>query len=245
MIFQITRGKLSLDDFGLPDGCWLRPVQHNEKRVSVEEDGITLFYIQNKATGARKLVLLRDVERVRTLILGLDQGSIGSAGVAAAAFQQCMMIWGKFDKIHRIIRDIRLAQGGCCCKIFEKTKLWSTYLFGLNSRPFGSGSNHTLKSYLMFQFRLRTRVTSANFQRYVHRIGGEFGMPSESMEDQEAILHEMYELKSFEQKLGQPKASNWFAWNGMAKEQMREFTATKCVFAEVYSEDPDPDDEGQ
>ena len=191
-------------------------------------------------------MLLRDVERVRTLILGLDQGSIGSAVVAAAAFQQSLrkMVWGKFDKIHRIIRDLKLAEGHCCGKIFEKTKLWSTYIFGLNNRPFGSGSNHTLKSYLMFQFRLRVTVASLIFQRYVHRIAAEFAMPSESVEDQDAILKEMYELKSFAQKLGQPKASNWFAWNGMAKEQMREFTATKCVFADVYTDDPDPDDEG-
>ena len=42
----------------------------------------------------------------------------------------------------------------------------------------------------------------------------------------------MSELKSFRQKLGQPKVSNWFAWNGMAKDQMREFNATNCVFAE-------------
>ena len=59
-----------------------------------------------------------------------------------------------------------------------------------------------------------------------------------------SLLIWLYELKSFEQKLAQPKASNWFAWNGMAKEQMREFTATKCVFAEVYCDEPDPDDEG-
>ncbi len=134
--------------------------------------------------------------------------------------------------------------GHCGGKIFEKTKLWSTYIFGLNNRPFGSGSNHTLKPCLMFQFRVRVNVSSLNFRSYVQRIAAEFAMTSESFEGQDAILKDMYELKSFAQKLGQPKASNWFAWNGMAKEQMREFTATKCVFAEVYSDDPDPDVEG-
>ena len=228
----------------MPDGCNLRPVQHNEKRVSVEEGGITLFYIENKDTRERQLVLLRDVERVRTLIPGLDQGSIGSAGVAAAAFQQWKRIWGKFDKVHRIIRDLKLSEGHCCGKIFEKTKLWSTYIFGLNARPFGSGSNHTLKSYLMFQFRLRTTVATKSFPKYVHRIGVEFEMPSQSREDQQEILREMCELRSFEQKLANPKASNWFAWNDMADKQMREFTATKCIFTEVYSDEPDPDDEG-
>jgi len=96
----------------------------------------------------------------------------------------------------------------------------------------------------MFRFRSQTLVTSANFQKYVARIGHEFGMPADTVEDQKLILKEIFELKSFSQKLGTPKASNWFAWNAMSKEQMREFTATKCVFSEVYCDEPDPDDEG-
>ena len=90
-------------------------------------------------------VLPPDVERVRMLILGLDEGSIGTAGVAAGAFLLKKTIWGKFDKIHRVIRDLKLADGGCCNKVFEKAKLWSAYIFGLNNRPFGSGTNHSLK----------------------------------------------------------------------------------------------------
>ena len=78
-----------------------------------------------------------------------------SWGSAAAAFH---IIWAKFDKIHRVIRDLKLAEA-CCNKIFEKTKLWSTYLYGLNDRPFGSGSNHTLKSYLGAGFSLGLRTT--------------------------------------------------------------------------------------
>ena len=108
MISQISRGKLSLDDFGLPDGCTLRPVGHNEKRVSVEDGGITLFYIKDKDTGARSLVLRRDVERVRTLVLGLDEGGIGTAGVAATAFQQRTIVCTRFDNRYRIIKDMRL-----------------------------------------------------------------------------------------------------------------------------------------
>ena len=69
-------------------------------------------------------------------------------------------------------------------------------------------------------------------------------MAAETVTDQELILKEIFELSSFNQKLSQPKASNWFAWNAMTKEHMREFTATKCVFAETYCDDPDPDDEG-
>ena len=99
-----------------------------------------------------------------------------------------------------------------------------------------------MKSYLMFRFQTHVTVTNANFQKYLPRIAHEFGMPCDTVADQQLILNEIFELKSFAKKLGQPKASNWFAWNAQSKEQMREFTATKCVFAETYCDDPDPDD---
>ena len=71
-------------------------------------------------------------------------------------------------------------------------------------------------------------------------------MPCSTSEDHALIFAEIMDLKSFNQKLGQPKVSNWFAWTKMASEQMREFYATKCVFGSVYAGDaePDPDDVG-
>ena len=86
MVYQITDGKLSIDDFELPNGCYLEPVKHDEMRLCVEDGSTASYYIFNKTTLERRQVLPPDVERVRMLILGLDEGSIGTAGVAAAAF---------------------------------------------------------------------------------------------------------------------------------------------------------------
>ena len=86
MVYQITDGKLSIDDFELPNGCYLEPVKHDEMRYCVDEGSTASYYIWNKATLERRQVLPPDVERVRMLILGLDEGSIGTAGVAAGAF---------------------------------------------------------------------------------------------------------------------------------------------------------------
>ena len=44
--------------------------------------------------------------------------------------------------------------------------------------------------------------------------------------------------------MGQPKVANWFAWNGMAKTQIREFNATKCIFASQCVQEPDLDEDG-
>ena len=147
MIYEITNGKVSLDDFEVPAQCTLRRVQHGEKRYSEDVDGMTLYYIKKK--GSRqypKCVLPASVQSVRSLLLCLDEGSVGTAGVAAAAFHLKKTIWIKPDKIHRVIRDLKLAEGHCCNKLFEETKLWSSYLFVLNNRPFGSGANDSLKN---------------------------------------------------------------------------------------------------
>ena len=86
MIYQITNGKLSLDDFELPRGCYSEPVKHDEMRYRVAKGSTVSYYIWNKTTHARCQVLPPDVERVRMLFLRLDEGSTGTAGVAAGAF---------------------------------------------------------------------------------------------------------------------------------------------------------------
>ena len=97
-------------------------------------------------------------QKIFTLMLCLDEGPIGMAGVGAAAFHLKKTIWVKPDKIHRIIRDLKLAEGHCCGNKFEKTRLWSAYLFGLNARPFNSGRNCTLKESLLRDFQQSVTV---------------------------------------------------------------------------------------
>ena len=103
------------------------------------------------------------MQSVRSLLLGLDEGSVGTAGVAAAAFHLKKIIWIKPDKIHRVIRDLKLAEGHCCNKVSEKAKLWSAYLFGLNNRPFGSGANSSLKKALLWTFQASEQVDGHPF----------------------------------------------------------------------------------
>ena len=51
----------------------------------------------------------------------------------------------KFDKIHRCIRDYTLALGRCMGGLFLKAQLHSSYIWGLNYRPFGTGQFHDQK----------------------------------------------------------------------------------------------------
>ena len=97
------------------------------------------------------------MQSVRSLLLGLDEGSVGTAGVAAAAFHLKKTIWIKPDKIHRVIRDLKLAEGHCCNNVLEKAKFWSSYLFGLNNRPFNSGANYYLNKFCCSDSRCRNQ----------------------------------------------------------------------------------------
>ncbi len=219
----------------------MRALRHDEIRYA-GNDGVS--YIHNQSSGERRAVLPRGVGEVRMLILGLDEGSIGSAGVAAAAFKLNKLVWARFDKIHRVIRDLKLAENHACCKVFEKAKLWSAYLYGMNNRPFGSGAIHSVKERLLNTFQIVESVDSPLFQRYVHRAAKDFDLPCDSRADQERIFAEMTLMKSFTHKLAQPKVSNWFAWNSMAEQQIREFHGQKCIYHSVFPDDPDPDADG-
>ena len=157
MIYNVTGGKVSLDHFSVPESCCIRRLKFGETRVSDQVDDVTLHFIQ-KTDGDRVCILPKYVRTIFTLILCLDEGSIGMAGVGAAAFHLKKMIWVKPDKIHRVIRDLKLAEGHSCGKIFEKAKLWSAYLFGLNARPFNSGTNFTLKESLLKDFEQSVEV---------------------------------------------------------------------------------------
>ena len=87
--------------------------------------------IINNHTGSQLEILPLDVEDVKLLLLMLDQGSIGTSGVAFSAFHLKKLIYAKFDKIHRLIRDLKGAEQDCLGGVFNKTKLWSAYLLGL------------------------------------------------------------------------------------------------------------------
>ena len=157
MIYEITKGKVSLDDFEVPTQCTLRRVQHGEKRYSEDVDG-TLYYIQKKGSRQdRKFVLPSSVQSVRSLLLGLDEGSVGTPGVAVAAFHLKKTLWIKPSNKHRVIRDLKLAGGHCCNKVFEDGKLWSAYLFGLSGRLFNSGAKYYLNRFCCSDSRCRNQ----------------------------------------------------------------------------------------
>jgi hypothetical protein len=76
--------RLGIDFFALPGSVLVRPVGEQEKRVLKVEEGKTKAYFEDRTTGEEVETLPLLFLTFPLLILGLDQGSIGAAGVAFA-----------------------------------------------------------------------------------------------------------------------------------------------------------------
>ena len=117
----------SLDDYDIP-GANLDAVKNTDERrvVDVLEDGTKVAYVDNNLTAERTLVLPEGLVFVPFLLL-LDQGSVGSAG-SGFVDHLGKMILMKWEKIHRLINDIKGPLRRCCGGAPLKAQVYSLYL---------------------------------------------------------------------------------------------------------------------
>ena len=111
------------DDFFLDSSFHLRQVQANEVRMIV--DGRA--FLVDRESGRRVPVLpdaaLATAQSNNLLVLSLDQGSVGAAGIAFAE-SIGMMIHAKWDKFHRLMRDINLTLSSVSGGVFLKSRIF-------------------------------------------------------------------------------------------------------------------------
>jgi hypothetical protein len=228
----LTDGRLNIDSFKLDSAVHLQPVAPGEVRVvKPGEEGMTTdTAVIVTADQTCEQVLPNDFANSLLLVVSLDQGSIGAAGMSFAIHQQALMVVARFDKFHRIIRDIKLSLKHCCGGVFLKTQLFSSYLYGLNYKPFNSGGFSQVKARLLQVFLATEDVKSDIWLKYCDKIASDLGMPCMSDEDHEALWAAVACLPTYSQKGSLPKLGRWFSWNGCAHEQMPEFHATKMLF---------------
>jgi hypothetical protein len=170
------------------------------------------------------------------LILGLDQGSIAAAGVAFADSLGFCMLYTKFDKVHRVIRDIRLAITHSCQGLFLKTQLFSSHIWGANSKPFGTGLFGDLKKRILNVFLDRHGVDSLLFRKYGRKIAADFNMPFGTDEQKTAVYKKVGTCPSFLGQMVTIKLGRWFSWNATAKDMMQEFNSTRMLLESFLSE---------
>ena len=239
--FHLTKKRHTIEFFQLPQDSHVRPVEQGESRRTVTDASGDHVFIRNNETGEEKQVLPPNLARVKLALLQLDQGSIGSAGVAFFEYHLGWMVTAKFDKIHRCIRDLKGAAQAV--PIFVKTKLWSSYLFSLNKRPFGSGAFGTAKARLLETFRTNVDIDSPVFLKYLPRLARQWGMSMETHPQRQDIFDRLCMMPSFRKHMAHPKLQNWFAWNKCAHEQLDEFFGSKCIFESQLDEQTDPEEE--
>ena len=171
-IYNLSGGQDTLATFKLPADANVRPVQQGEVRCTLSTESGDHAVIKNCETGETLRVLPHGLTTVKLLLLQLDQGAQGMAGVAFVEYFLGWMVTAKFDKIHRIIRDLK--QAAQAVPVFTKTKLWSAYLYSLNKRPFGSGAHGTAKTRMMEAFMETVTTSSPVFIKYMPRLAKEW-----------------------------------------------------------------------
>lgn len=178
---------------------------------------------------------------VPLLVLSLDQGPIGTAGMAFAL--QGHRIHVKFDKIHRCIRDYKLALGRAMGGIFLKTQLHSSYIFGLNYKPFGTSLHFNQKRTMLELFLESQTISSPLWLEFRERIAFDFG--ETRVVNDRVLWDSLAELNSFQNKGTLVKPSRWFSWNQCCDEFLPEFHTLKMLLKYEFGDNIRPLDEAE
>ena len=109
-------------DFTVPD-LQVRPVRPGEVRVL--RQGTQALLVDTAAkTVTPALPAGLEAADVPLLVVSLDQGSVGAAGMAFLEYEMGLLVHTSYDKFHRLIRDVKLAlkyAAGSSCERSPRT----------------------------------------------------------------------------------------------------------------------------
>ena len=221
-----------------------RAIAANEVRAVVDRDGARSAYLVDKDKRTMLPVLPETVDynSVPLLVVLLDQGSIGAAASGFLDHLEKMIVL-KWEKIHRLINDIKGPLRRCCSGAPLKAQVYSSYLWQFHKKPFGSGTFGTQLQRALNLFPLRNNVGSPLFQKYVHRLAAEWDMPCTTQTEQQIIFDKLCDLESLRHRNAQCKLGRWFSWNQAAQEKLADFTAWKLILEDYVELSGDPDDD--
>ena len=126
----LTGGNLDLTQLMPSSELCLEPLNPGDSR-ELDGDGYTFF--RAGQVDPIKQTLTDQVPVVSCLI---DQGSTGCAATAWLQSKHSLF-HASWDKIHRIVRDLKLAASHTG---LDQVVLMSSFVFSVNYKPFGSGA---------------------------------------------------------------------------------------------------------
>ena len=194
MLGSLTDSRWTLSSFHLPAGVVSRPALDNEVRVVRELPDRNQALLVD--TGKRVVleVLPAKVERLPLLVLGLDQGSIGMAGLAFAEDVMELLVHTKWDRYHRVVRDLRQAFLSASKGVFLKAQLYSSYVWSVNFRPFASGMFGEQKRRILSTFLSECDASSPLFCKHGPCIAADMNLPFESEDHNTEVWHQLENL---------------------------------------------------
>ena len=171
-------GVKSISDFILPQDVILRPVKAGEQRAVIPngdgtaraffscdgEDGV----LTNTPVLPSSFASTQET-MPRQIVLGLDQGSKGAAGCAFGILGLGLNAHVRWDKYHRLVRDLKLSLEHCCGGLFLKTQLYTSYIWSVNYKPLPALGNYgNVKKNILHAFLspARRMILSPRFRKY-------------------------------------------------------------------------------
>jgi hypothetical protein len=243
-----------LEDFMLPsDWNRIRPVETDEVRVVRAEAMFNRAVLVNRRTQRALPILPDDVfasaeaplaatQGINLLVTSLDQGSVGAAGYAYSDSIGAL-VHTKWDKFHRAIRDINLVVEHSAHGLFLKTRLFTSYLWGINQKPFGTGLFQSEKKHVLNVFLATCSIDTPVWRKYLARIARAVGTVVTTREDEQALFDRLPVLaRSWCLSLEISKLGRWFSWNSCAQEQLDEFWIGKMLLEFHLEGVRDPDE---
>ena len=118
-----------------------------------------------------------------------------------------------------------------------KTQLYTSFLWGLNYKPFGTGSFGTQKKYVLNVFLATEDYTSAVFEKYGEKIAQHAqvklhhgiaassfagnGLSWDTLDDRRNVFEQFGNLvPSFSTAMSESKLGRWFSWNECCEEAL-------------------------
>jgi len=161
--------------------------------------------------------------------------------LAFGKYKLGLLLWANFDKIHRLVNDIKLSLKNCLCGVFMLAQFYSAYIFGVAYKPFGTGAFMAQKMQLHEMFLVCEDTSSDIWRKYEDYMATAWHMPCSSDTDRDALWDEFANLPGFKNKMSFPKLARWFSWHECFVQQVDEYHATRMVYERHVDADESPD----
>ena len=225
----------SLDDMNIPAEANVRALCDKEVRI-VDDNGQNSkrAYIKNCETDKRYDILPDHLDpcNFNQLTLQLDSGAIGRAGTYFSKnylLQNVFAIWGK---IHRAVRDVRLATEHSENRDIDRALLHMNHVFSLHGKPFGSGAWYSALKETLNDILVNESYESIGFRHYGAKWAKDRGIELLTEDDWKLLFDDLSEV--LKNKIVTPKGQRWFSFNERWEAHGEDFWAMKYILRHYF-----------